>query len=54
MNQTSAAVLIGLEVLLVNFSVSIVVAATGAMAVTLAARALRVGLPVPSATPCWP
>lgn len=39
-------VLIGMEVLLVNFSVSIFVAATVAMAVTLAARALTVGLPV--------
>lgn len=39
-------VLIGMEVLLVNFSVSIVVAAAVAMAVTLAARALTVGLPV--------
>lgn len=39
-------VLIDMEVLLVNFSVSIFVAATVAMAVTLAARALTVGLPV--------
>lgn len=39
-------VLIGMEVLLVNFSVSIFVAAAVAMAVTLAARALTVGLPV--------
>jgi CPA1 family monovalent cation:H+ antiporter len=35
-----------MEVLLVNFSVSIFVAAAVAMAVTLAARALTVGLPV--------
>ena len=39
-------VLIGMEVLLVRFSVSIFVAAVVAMAVTLAARALTVGLPV--------
>jgi len=39
-------VLIGMEVLLVSFSVSIFIAALVAMGVTLAARALTVGLPV--------
>lgn len=39
-------VLIGMEVLLVSFSASIFVAAAVAMVVTLAARALTVGLPV--------
>ena len=39
-------VLIGMEVLLVSFSVNIFLAAAVAMAVTLAARALTVGLPV--------
>ncbi|MBC7469253.1 MAG: sodium:proton antiporter [Ramlibacter sp.] len=39
-------VLIGMEVLLVSFSVNIFIAAVVAMAVTLAARALTVGLPV--------
>ena len=39
-------VLIGMEVLLVSFSFSIFLAALVAMAVTLAARALTVGLPV--------
>ncbi len=39
-------VLIGMEVLLVSFSVNILIAAVVAMAVTLAARALTVGLPV--------
>ena len=39
-------VLIGMEVLLVSFSVNIFIAAMVAMAVTLAARALTVGLPV--------
>ncbi|MRD47511.1 sodium:proton antiporter [Caenimonas koreensis] len=39
-------VLIGMEVLLVTFSVSIFVAAAVAIIVTLAARALTVGLPV--------
>ncbi len=39
-------VLIGMEVLLVTFSSSIFIAAAVAMAVTLAARALTVGLPV--------
>lgn len=39
-------VLIGMEVLLLTFSVSIFIAAVVAMAVTLAARALTVGIPV--------
>jgi CPA1 family monovalent cation:H+ antiporter len=39
-------VLIGMEVLVVSFSTSIFVAAAVAMAVTLGARALTVGLPV--------
>jgi NhaP-type Na+/H+ or K+/H+ antiporter len=39
-------VLIGLEVLLVTFTVSTLAAAALAMGVTLAARALTVGLPV--------
>jgi len=39
-------VLIGMEVLLVNFSASILMAAAVAMVVTLVARALTVGLPV--------
>lgn len=39
-------VLIGMEVLLVSFSVNIFIAAVVAMGVTLAARALTVGLPV--------
>jgi monovalent cation:H+ antiporter, CPA1 family len=43
-------VLIGMEVLLVSFSINIFIAAVVAMAVTLAARAMTVGLPVSALT----
>ena len=43
-------VLIGLEVLLIEFSVPILVACAAAIVVTLAARALTVGLPVGAAS----
>lgn len=46
-------VLIGMEVMLVAFSVNVLVAAALAMAVTLAARGLTVGLPVRALGPAF-